>query len=76
MTGIFYLLLITLVLFLFGAFFAFTPAEKLARIYKFAGPIGAIILGSVLTLAGRGIVGLPLLGIGLAWLQRQRTKLK
>lgn len=74
MYGIFYLVLIALLVFLGAAFFAFTPAKKLVRLSRYLGPTSAIIAGALLTLAGRGIIGLPLLGIGLAWLQRVRIK--
>lgn len=76
MFGIFYLVLLALLVFLLAAFFAFTPAEKLVRLTRFSGPTVVIILGAILTLAGRGIVGLPMLGIGLAWLQHTRSQLK
>lgn len=76
MFGIFYLVLFVLLIFLLAAFFAFTPAEKLVRLTQFSGPALAIALGTILTLAGRGIVGLPMLGIGLAWLQHTRSRLK
>lgn len=76
MFGIFYLVLIALLIFLVAAFFAFTPAKKLVRLSRYAGPTSAIVVGALLIVAGRGIVGLPLLGIGLAWLQRVRVSLK
>ncbi|MBL1405935.1 MAG: hypothetical protein COC00_008120 [Rhizobiales bacterium] len=76
MFGIFYLVLIVLLIFLLAAFFAFTPAKKLVRLTQFAGPAITIALGAILTIAGRGIVGLPMLGIGLAWLQYTRSRLK
>ena len=63
-------------MFLVTAFFAFTPAKKLVQLSQYAGPAIAIAMGVVLTLAGRGIVGLPMLGIGLAWLQHTRSRLK
>lgn len=75
MFGIFYLVLLALLIFLLAAFFAFTPAEKLVRLTHFAGPTIAIILGAILTLGGRGVIGLPMLGIGLAWLQHIRTRI-
>jgi hypothetical protein len=50
-----------------------TPAEKLARSIKMAGPVLMIGLGGALLLFGRGAVGLPLAGFGLALLGRMRS---
>lgn len=73
MYGIFYLFLISFLIFAALCIFTYTPASKLATFSRYALPIGTIMIGSVLSLAGRGLVGLPLIGMGLAWWQRIRA---
>ena len=49
-----------------------TPASRLAAMIRAVGPVSIILVGSALTLIGRGALGLPLVGIGLAWWSRNR----
>lgn len=51
-----------------------TPPERLAAFLRRAGPISLIVGGAGLTLIGRGAIGVPLLGLGVAAYQRQRSK--
>lgn len=72
MFGIFYLVLISVLVFAGVSLFLYLPANKLAGMVKNAGPFGAILLGLLLTFAGRGVVGLPMIALGLAFWQRSR----
>lgn len=76
MHGLFYLFLLAALIAIPILVFAYTPAARLAGIYRNILPIGSIALGAVLTLAGRGIVGLPLIALGLALWQRNRMVAK
>ena len=72
MSGIFYLILISFLVFAAVSLLLYIPAEKLAGMVRNAGPFGAVLLGTLLTLAGRGVVGLPMIALGLAFWQRGR----
>lgn len=73
MTAIFYLLLLTLLGFGVVWLFISAPPEKLARILRYGLPAGMVVFGGLLTLLGRGGIGLPLAALGLAWIQRARS---
>ncbi|WP_165690902.1 DnaJ domain-containing protein [Consotaella salsifontis] len=49
-----------------------TPPEVLARWSRSAWPLALIAVGGILTLLGRGIIGLPILGIGMAGWRRAK----
>lgn len=49
-----------------------TPPERLATYLRTAGPIVLMVGGGGLTLAGRGAIGIPLFGLGLAVWRRRR----
>ncbi|GIL01602.1 MAG: molecular chaperone DnaJ [Alphaproteobacteria bacterium] len=48
------------------------PAERLARGLRLAAPAALIVIGVVLTIIGRGSIGLPLAAVGLTWFARSR----
>lgn len=49
------------------------PPERAAQVLRIAAPTALIAAGGIATLLGRGAVGMPLLGFGLAWLGRVRA---
>ncbi len=49
------------------------PPEKAAKALRIAAPTALIAAGGIATLLGRGALGMPLLGFGLAWLGRARA---
>lgn len=72
MTAIFYL---ALTVALFGAVawvFVNIPANRLAGVIRIAGPVAMVAVGLVLTLAGRGGIGIPMAALGLGLWQRSR----
>ncbi len=48
------------------------PPKKGAYLVMNSGPIVLIVIGALLTLFRRGVIGLPLFFIGLCWLRRNR----
>lgn len=48
------------------------PAERLAQMLRLALPVAMVLLGTVLTIIGRASIGLPLAGLGITWLIRNR----
>ena len=69
----FYLLLL-----LFGGLLLFwfvlnNPAPKSAAVLITAGPIILMAVGALLTFFRRGMIGMPLLFIGLSWWRRNRS---
>jgi DnaJ-domain-containing protein 1 len=73
MTAVFYFLLLTLLGFGLVYVFVKSPPEQIARLMRIGLPMGLILVGGLLTLVGRGGIGIPLAGIGLAWFQRVRS---
>ena len=49
------------------------PAHKSAAFLTSAGPLILMAVGGLLTLSRRGVIGLPLLFIGLSWWRRTRS---
>lgn len=49
------------------------PAQKSATILVNGGPWFLIVTGAVLTLLRRGVIGIPLIWIGITWWRRTRT---
>lgn len=70
MTILFYILLFGVLFFGLGWLFINTPAATMARFFAHSGPIALVGIGAVLTLLGRGVIGLPMAGLGLAWWRR------
>jgi len=52
--------------------FLTTPAAKMATFFSNSAPIAITAIGGILTLLGRGIVGVPMVAVGLAWWRRTR----
>ncbi len=48
------------------------PAQKSAALVTTGGPFVLITLGALLTLLQRGVIGIPLIIIGISWLRRGR----
>ena len=48
------------------------PAQKSAALLMRGGPFLLIVIGVLLTALGRGVIGLPLIFIGVTWLRRTR----
>jgi DnaJ-domain-containing protein 1 len=48
------------------------PAARIAQMLRLAIPVAMILVGAVLTIIGRGAIGLPLAGLGATWLLRNR----
>lgn len=69
-------LLVLLLLFALLGLFALIltmPPQKGAALLTSAGPITLIAVGGVLTLLRRGVIGVPLILLGLSWLRRSRS---
>lgn len=49
------------------------PAQKSAALLVSAGPVFLIVAGAMLTLFRRGVIGIPLIWIGIMWYQRARV---
>ncbi|MCB1451793.1 MAG: DnaJ domain-containing protein [Nitratireductor sp.] len=49
-----------------------TPAAKLAAMLRAVGPVTVMLAGGVMLLIGRAALGVPLIGMGLAWWSRNR----
>lgn len=58
-----------------GLFWLMTkPAKQRVAILSTAGPVLVIMAGGVLTLLRRGVIGIPLIFIGVSWWRRNRSK--
>lgn len=70
------LLILFLLLFALGAFWLIlnTPSQKGAALLLQAGPIVVMALGGLLTLFRRGVIGVPLIFLGLSWWRRTRAR--
>ncbi|MCB1424134.1 MAG: molecular chaperone DnaJ, partial [Nitratireductor sp.] len=73
MTAIFYFFLFIVLAGGIAWLFVSTPAERLARGARTAGPLALVALGGLLTLVGRGGIGIPAAALGLALWQRMRA---
>ncbi len=51
-----------------------TPSQKSAPLLLKAGPIILMALGGLLTLLRRGVIGVPLIFLGLSWWRRTRAQ--
>lgn len=49
------------------------PAKQRAAVLSTAGPILVILVGSLLTLLRRGVIGVPLIIMGVSWWRRNRS---
>jgi len=49
------------------------PAHKTAAFLRNAGPLILMVVGGILTFARRGVIGMPLIFIGLSWWRRNRS---
>ena len=50
------------------------PAQKSAALLVNGGPLILIVIGVLLTATRRGVIGLPLIFIGVTWLRRIRAR--
>jgi hypothetical protein len=66
-------LLLVLLLFLIGWRLLSLPPEKSAAVIVSLLPLSVAGFGVLLTLLGRGVIGVPLTLIGLSWWQRKRS---
>ncbi len=58
-----------------GLFWLMTmPARQRLAVLSTAGPVLVIMAGGVLTLLRRGVIGIPLIFIGVSWWRRNRSK--
>lgn len=69
-------LLLALTLFLLVWLLLTNPPEKSAAVIAAGLPLALAGLGLLLTLLGRGIIGVPLTILGLSWWQRKRSVLR
>jgi hypothetical protein len=51
-----------------------SPAHKSAAFLTTAGPLILMAVGGLLTLSRRGVIGMPLVFIGLSWWRRNRSR--
>ena len=68
--SIFFLLFV-----LFGLFWLIltNPAHKSAAFLTNSGPLILIVLGGLLTLFRRGVIGVPMIILGISWWRRSRS---
>ncbi|MCB2214979.1 DnaJ domain-containing protein [Desulfofustis glycolicus] len=66
-------LALVLLLFLAGWLILSTPPEKSAAVIVSLLPLSLVGVGVLLTLLGRGVIGVPMTLIGLSWWQRKRA---
>lgn len=66
-------LVLVLLLFLAGWLILATPPEKSAAVIVSLLPLSLVGVGVLLTLLGRGVIGVPMTLIGLSWWQRKRA---
>jgi hypothetical protein len=66
--------IITLLLLVIAAFWLIltSPAQKTATVLTQGGPIILIVLGGLLILLRRGVIGIPMLILGISWWRRSR----
>ena len=58
-----------------GFFWLMTmPAKQIVAVLSTAGPVLVIVAGGMLTLLRRGVIGIPLIFIGVSWWRRNRSK--
>ena len=69
----FYIILLLFVGFCLFWLILTSPAHKSAAFLTSAGPLILIAVGGLLTLARRGVIGMPLIFIGLSWWRRKRA---
>ncbi len=50
------------------------PAKQRVAVLSTAGPVLVIMAGGLLTLLRRGVIGIPLIFIGVSWWRRNRSK--
>ncbi len=50
-----------------------SPAQKTAAVLTQGGPIILIVLGGLLILLRRGVIGIPMVILGISWWRRSRT---
>ena len=50
------------------------PAKQRVAVLSTAGPVLVIMTGGLLTLFRRGVIGIPLIFIGVSWWRRNRSK--
>ncbi len=67
-----YLIIFLTVLVLFFWLILTNPAQKSAALLTRGGPFILIVVGALLTLLQRGVIGLPLLILGVSWWRRGR----
>ena len=70
--GFYLLLLLFAGLFLFW-FILNNPAPKSAAVLTTAGPFILMVVGALLTFFRRGMIGIPLIFMGLSWWRRNRS---
>lgn len=70
--GFYLLLLLFAGLFLFW-FVLNNPAPKSAAVLTTAGPFILMVVGALLTFFRRGMIGIPLIFLGLSWWRRNRS---
>lgn len=69
----FYILLLLFAGLLLFWFVLNNPAPKSAAVLTAAGPIILMVVGALLTFFRRGMIGMPLLFVGLSWWRRNRS---
>ncbi len=58
-----------------GLFWLMTiPAKQRVAVLSTAGPVLVITVGGLLTLLRRGVIGIPLIILGVSWWRRNRSK--
>ncbi len=72
MTAILYALLFLLVCGVLVWVFLSTPASQLVGLLSKVVPVVVTLIGGILTLVGRGAIGIPLIAFGFAWWRRTR----
>ena len=73
MTAIFSALLFVIFIAALVWVFLTVPAAQLASLLSKAVPAMLTLTGAVLTLVGRGAIGIPLIAFGIAWWRRSRA---
>lgn len=68
-----YILILLLTLFILFWLILINPAQKSAAILVSSGPIFLIAVGSLLTVFRRGMIGVPMIVLGLSWWRRTRS---
>ncbi len=73
MTGVISIFAIAMLIAGLAWLFITMPARKIANILADGAPILLSLVGGMLIVFGRGIIGIPMLAIGLAWWLRARN---